>query len=68
MGTRNMGDFNLTQQFYLSLPNIRPYRVQIVPCIGFHQFGTETWQNIIHATSQTVNINDDAGETTMAQV
>jgi hypothetical protein len=67
VGTRNMGNFNLTQQFYLSLPGIRAYRVQIVPCVGLNTFGSAVWQNIINATSQTVLINGDAGITTQGR-
>ena len=63
LGTRGQGDFNLTQQFFATLPGGRDYRVQIEPCIDTNKFGKPVWQNIVQARSQTVLINDDAGST-----
>ncbi len=67
VGTRGKGDFNLTQQFFLGVPQsrIRNYQVKIVPCIATntpgtpYTFGTPVEQNVIKATAKTVLINED---------
>ena len=63
ISTRGGEKFGLTQQFTISLPGYRDFRVQIVPCVGTNQFGDSSWQNIIRATAQTVLINDNPGST-----
>jgi hypothetical protein len=62
-GTRGGEPFGLTQQFLLSLPGIREYRVKIQPCVADRTPGPLEWQNIVHATAHTVSINQDIGAT-----
>ncbi|HEX5431886.1 MAG TPA: IPT/TIG domain-containing protein [Bryobacteraceae bacterium] len=61
ISTRNMGNFNVTQQFFVSLPGVRKYRVQTQPCTSADAWGSAIWQNIIRATSQTISLNGDSG-------
>ncbi len=63
IGTRGKGPFGLTQQFFLVLPGIPRFRVQLVPCTAAETFGAPVWQNVIKATTQTVQINNDQGGT-----
>jgi hypothetical protein len=63
VSTWTKGPFGLTQQFLVSLPGTREYRVKIVPCLATGKHGTAVWQNINKATDDTVLINEDAGST-----
>jgi hypothetical protein len=64
IGARGKGPFGLTQQFTVSPPGTRAYRVQIEACNADGTFGKPSWQNINIVTSQTVLVNGDPGSTT----
>ena len=57
VGTRNRGDFGLTQQFFVAVFGGTPQRVQIQ---GYGE-STLRWENIIKATNDHVWINDKEG-------
>ena len=59
--------FTETQRFQVTLPNMRPYFVQIQPCLANNVQGKPVDSNSLEVSGTQVLINKDAGSTDLRE-